>query len=187
MCPKSMMMALSLGLVLHNPTSEMLHPYPELRYNNKRTYAFSMPGNKVVLWVRSQSEFVPRPLLCLPLKFFFEKKKFLFCSSTTPFSRLKSIGLLLPCPFSYFLKQGHAFPVRPKQRRGTCEPSTYPLTSRFGADSARLFWDCRSRTTKKHQTFRGIPFCHFYYSGKKLAMMCLLRHGTGQQGVLYFK
>lgn len=181
------MTALSLRLVLHNPTSEMSHPYLELWYNNKCTYAFSMSENKVVSWVRSQSELVPWPLLCLPLKFFFEKRKFLFCSLTTPFSGFKSIGLLLSCPFSYFLKQGHTFPVRPKQRRGTCEPSTYPSTSRFGADSAWLFWDSQSRAAKKNQTFRGIPFCHFYYSSKKLVMMCLLRHGTGQQGVLYFK
>lgn len=110
------------------------HHHPELRYNNKCAFAFSMSENKAVFRVRSQSEFVPGPFHCLPLKFHFEKRRFLFCSLTTPFSGFKSIGLLLPCPFSYFLKQGHTFPVRPKQPRGTCEPSAHPSTSRFSAD-----------------------------------------------------
>lgn len=121
------MTTLSLGLALHNSTSEMSHPYPELWYNTRRTYAFSTSESKIVLQVRNQSEFVPGPFQCLPLKFFFEKRWFLFHSLMTPFSGFTSIGLLPPCPFSYFLKQGHAFPVRPKQRRGTCEPLWLPV------------------------------------------------------------
>jgi len=99
------MTALSMGLVLHNPTGEMSHPYADLRYSNKCTYAFSTSENKVVLHVRSQSEFVPGPFQCLLLKFFFEKRQFLFRSLTKAFSGFKSIGLLPLCPFSYFLKQ----------------------------------------------------------------------------------
>lgn len=34
---------------------------------------------------------------------------------------------------------------------------------------AGLFWDCQSSAAENHQTFGGIPLCHFYYSDKKIS------------------
>lgn len=160
-------MALSSCLVLRNYIRKMLHFYPELWYKCKTHACLKHVGEWGCVMGKESEWIHTRPFQCLPLKFFFEKKQFLFCSLMTPFSGYKSIAPLLLCPFSYFLKQSHTFPVRPKQKRSMCEPSSYSSTSRFSAGSAGLFWDCRRRAAENHQTFRGIPFCHFYYSGQK--------------------
>lgn len=159
-------MSLSVCLVLHNCIRKMLHFYLELQYKYKTHACLKHVGEWGCVTGKESKWIHTRPFQHLPLKFF-EKKQFLFFSLMTPFSGYKSIAPLQLCPFSYFLKQSHTFPVKPKQKRGMYEPSSYSSTSRFSADSAGLFWDCQSRAAENHQTFRGIPFCHFYYSGKK--------------------
>lgn len=155
-----MMMAVSLGLELPNPTSEMSHPYPKLHYNtntaiqyyNAITNAFRGQGcvmgkesARICIWAIS----VPSP----QVPFWKETVSLLFLNDIS--SGFKSIGLLLPCPFSNFLNQNHTFPVRPKQRRGTCEPSACPLTSRFSADSAIL--GLPEPHSRKASNFQGNP------------------------------
>jgi len=145
----------------------------------------SILENQAVLWVRSQSESIHGPFHYLPLKFFFEKEQFLFLSLMTFFFGQKSIAPLLPCPFAYFLKQRYKFPVSPEQKGhvwARLALLNFPFQCRFLQGYSGT---ARAVQQKIIKHSGESPSVTFIILTKRLAMMCLLRHGRAARCSLF--